>query len=51
MKGILRDTLGFVVGAAVIAAYIYFRWKTLQGRVKDLGDGRIQTLFGDKQSK
>jgi len=35
-----------ISGALIlIGLYLYMRWKILMGRVKDLGDGGIQTIF------
>lgn len=51
MKEILRSVAGFLVGAVAVAALVYLRWKALQGRVKDLGDGGIQTLWGSRRAK
>ena len=37
--------------AAIAALSLYLRFKNLESNAKDLGDGGIQTLFGNKNSK
>ena len=41
----------FLILIVVFALLLYLKYKTLESRTKDLGDGGIQTLFGNKKSK
>jgi hypothetical protein len=54
MKAVLidiADFLKFMAIAAIAALSLYLRFKNLESHAKDLGDGGIQTLFGNKNSK
>ena len=51
MKAVLIDIADFLAIVAITALTLYLRFRTLESRVKDLGDGGIQTLFGNKNSK
>lgn len=51
MKAVLIDIADFLTFVAIAALFLYLRFKNLESRTKDLGDGGIQTLFGDKNSK
>jgi hypothetical protein len=44
--------LGAIAGAiAGVAVLVYIRWKSLESRVKDLGNGGIQTIFESRKPK
>jgi len=44
----MRPTFDAVAGAAVIAFFLYLRFRNYERHQKDLGDGGIQTLLGKK---
>lgn len=43
----IADFLAFVAIVAIAALSLYLRFKDLESHARDLGDGGIQTLFGD----
>jgi len=51
MKTVLIDIADFLTVVAIAALFLYLRFKNLESNAKDLGDGGIQTLFGNKNSK
>ena len=46
-----NDIGDFLTFLPIAALFLYFYFKNLESSVKDLGDGGIQTLFGNKNSK
>jgi hypothetical protein len=46
----MKYILGALVVIAVTALFIWIKWLSLKSRVKDLGNGGIQTIF-DNDSK
>jgi hypothetical protein len=51
MKTFFSDILGVLGAIAVAVLLVYLRWKSLEGRVRDLGDGGIQTIFGTRKPR
>ena len=51
MKGIFFNILRFLGVLAMVVLFVYIRWKSLESRVRDLGDGGIQTIFGSRKPK
>ncbi len=51
MKEILFNILRFLGAIAAVLLLVYIRWKSLESRVKNLGDGGIQTIFGSAKPK
>jgi len=49
MKHILIDIAKFLVGAVVFILFLYLRLKASEAYTKDLGDGGIQRLFGNRK--
>jgi hypothetical protein len=51
MKEIFFNILRFLGAIAGVAVLVYIRWKSLESRVKDLGNGGIQTIFESRKPK
>jgi hypothetical protein len=51
MKAVLSDIADFLAFLVIAALTLYVCFTNRGSRVKDLGDGGIQTLFGNKNSK
>ena len=51
MKAVLIDIVDFLTIVPTVALSLYLRFKNLESHARDLGDGGIQTLFGNKNSK
>jgi hypothetical protein len=51
VKDIAIDIVRFLTGLAVVAFAIYLKYRAAEKRVKDLGDGGIQTLFENQKHK
>ena len=51
MKEVLFNLIRFLAGFGLVALVIYGRYRSLQSQVKDLGDGGITTIFGDRKQK
>jgi hypothetical protein len=51
VKEMFVEILRYLTIAAVVVFLAYLRWKSLKSRVRDLGDGGVQTLFGSKKSR
>jgi hypothetical protein len=51
MKEIIFNILEFLGCLALAIFFVYVRYRNLQSRVKDLGDGGIQTIFGGSPTK
>jgi hypothetical protein len=50
MKAVLIDIAQFLIFVVLVALSFYLRFKP-ESHASDLGDGGIQTLFGNKNSK
>jgi hypothetical protein len=51
MREMIFNILRFLGAMGVLAFFVYLRYKSLQNRVKDLGDGGIQRVFHDQERK
>jgi hypothetical protein len=51
MKEIFFNILRLLGAIGMILMLAYIRWKSLERRVRDLGDGGIQTIFGSRKQK
>jgi hypothetical protein len=51
VKDIAIDIVKFLAALAVVAFFICLKYKAAEKRVKDLGDGGIQTLFENQKHK
>ena len=45
--GIFVGIVRVFAGLALLGLFLYIRFKSYERKVKDLGDGKIQTIFGN----
>ncbi len=49
LHGILTTIWNVSIAIAIAAIFVYLHWKRWDNRYKGLGNGGVQTLFGDKK--